>query len=143
MNFSSLVSGTCAALASVFGKIAFGNTIKNFVEEWNFENYLRRVVVEYTLRACSLSLVLLLNTFMLHFYIQALQKHGSIAATVSNTSVNMIVSSLLGYLLFAEILAKEWLVGAFLTLLGVFCIQKAVGEIVHREENKIQREKKE
>jgi len=58
---------------------------------------------------------------------KALEKHGTISATVSNTAVNVIVSSMLGYLCFGEVLGPEWVAGAFMSILGTYCIKRAVG----------------
>mmetsp|Transcript_13745 Transcript_13745/g.29735 ORF Transcript_13745/g.29735 Transcript_13745/m.29735 type:complete len:83 (+) Transcript_13745:123-371(+) len=68
--------------------------------------------------------MLLMNAFMIHYYVQALNISGTMVGTLVNTAVNLLCSSLFGWLLFDESLSLQWWIGASFMATGIYCIQR-------------------
>jgi uncharacterized membrane protein len=109
MNLStSLLSGSFAALASVFGKLAFNDSFSPLV------------------RLCALLSLLACNACMLTFFVRALRDAGSVIGTTVNACANVGMSAFLGVVFFDELekLTTQWMVGAAVALVGMFCLVK-------------------
>ena len=110
--YSSLLSGMFAAFACVSGKYAFNEEL------------------ELPSRFLSLVALFLSNALMLQFFVKGMREAGSVIGTTLNVFSNIIVSTILGVLLFDECsrLTKNWYLGATLAVLGVFCLSKGQQE---------------
>lgn len=116
-----LTSGCCAAVASACAKACFspGFIFQGLVQESQ--------VLEYLVRAIFGLALLGANTVMLHYYVLALGASSStIVPTVTNTAVNVLASSVLGVILFNEVLYTKWYLGALLSVIGLACVQYSV-----------------
>lgn len=84
------------------------------------------IIVLWIIRAVFAGLMLSLNGAMISLYVRALSTAGTLVGTVTNTAVNVLASSLLGQVIFGERVGSLWLMGAFITIIGIAFIQKAL-----------------
>jgi drug/metabolite transporter (DMT)-like permease len=104
----AVVSASCGSLASVFGKIAFGDAVT--------ENLLVRVMAGLC--------ILLFNSVMLSLYVQVLQEVSALQASLLAFVCNYLISTVIGILIFGESISPAWALGAFLMTLGALRISQ-------------------
>ena len=112
----ALASGFGAALASVFGKLAFDETLIRLHFEDQPES------VHLAIRGLCFVGIFLSNVVMMGLFARCLQRSTSLAATVSNCATNFCFTGVLGVLLFGEHLSATWLLGICSLLAGLFLI---------------------
>lgn len=105
----AVISASCGSLASVFGKIAFGDTVT--------ENLL---LVRVIAGLC----VLLFNSVMLSLYVQVLQEISALQASLLAFVCNYLISTGFGIVIFGESISPAWALGAFLMTLGALRISQ-------------------
>jgi drug/metabolite transporter (DMT)-like permease len=124
----STLAGTCAGLASVFGKLAMdGVWIQRFVEFCHSATTMTTVVEEYAgaaLRAGCFGMVFVCNMVMWNFFVKSMNLSSSVTATVVNSATNFFSSALLGHLLFAEPLPAAWWLGSAFIIAGLFFLAR-------------------
>ncbi|KAF5269965.1 hypothetical protein FQR65_LT05764 [Abscondita terminalis] len=107
-NYYSILSGTSAAAASLFGKLS-GLPI--------YQSYL------IILRFVFFVLMLICNGLVWTFYVKALQSsESSLGVTVLSAAVNYFLSVLFGYIIFGEVTSLMWWTGLSVILAGVILI---------------------
>lgn len=100
---SACVAGALGALASVAGKLAFGDSLDALI-----------------LRTLAGVVMLGLNALMMSFYVRSLRLSPStVAAIAVNSALNFICSGLLGRTFFGEVLPLRWWLGMLLIIGGV------------------------
>jgi len=127
----ALFSGTCAALGSLFGKIAFGNhdlidhmmvTINGMVLDM-FDIDVPLYYVGYICKTMVLLLFIVSNVLMWLFFSKAMALSTStVEATVVNMAANFIISGFIGRICFGEHASILFYVGLSFILLGLFII---------------------
>ncbi|CAI8021608.1 Transmembrane protein 42 [Geodia barretti] len=124
----AVAAGFCAAMASVFSKLAFeeeGATLKHITCPFVAESVCPSVVL--ALRVGSFILLFLSNAVMWALFVRALQGCGStVEAAVANSGSNFIFTALFGIFLFGESVSLMWWFGASLVVLGLVVIQHGV-----------------
>lgn len=125
----STLAGTCAGLASVFGKLAMdGVWILRFVEFCHSTTTMTTVVDEYAgaaLRAACFGMVFVCNMIMWNFFfVKSMNLSSSVTATVVNSATNFFSSALLGHLLFSEPLPAAWWLGSAFIIAGLFFLAR-------------------
>ncbi|XP_021339923.1 transmembrane protein 42-like isoform X2 [Mizuhopecten yessoensis] len=131
-NLMALLAGTMAALGSVFAKLAFnGDIILQGCE----------VVVDITvcgkvmwyLQGLCFGLIFVSNALMWTCFTKSLQLcPSSLEATVINTATNFIVSALIGWMFFHEILSLKWWIGSLLILSGLMLIHRGSDQTIQK-----------
>lgn len=112
----ALTSASCGSLASVCGKVAFGNT--NPFPSFN----------DYLVKVFFFALILLFNSIMLSLYIRVLQAVSALQASLLAFVCNYLVSTAMGILLFGENISSQWIFGAMLMTAGAIRIASKNGE---------------
>ena len=105
----AVISATCGSLASVCGKIAFG------------DSYTSSLPVRILFGVS----ILLFNSVMLSLYVQVLQEVSALQASLLAFVCNYLISTVVGILLFGESISPLWALGAFLMTLGALRISQA------------------
>ena len=123
-HITALVSGCFAALSSTLGKICFNN--ENFD---NFVSRLTKVLPTYFhhVESCLWWLVVLLfvlcNVAMWITFSRAMSESpNTIEVTSVNSAVNFLLSTLIGVILFNEVLSLSWCCGILLIGVGLYVI---------------------
>jgi uncharacterized membrane protein len=111
----AVLSASCGSLASVCGKVAFGN--ENPFPQFH----------DYIVRAVFFLLILVFNSVMLSFYIRVLQAVSALQASLLAFVCNYLVSSAIGLLLFGEHISVQWILGAMLMTAGAIRISVGGG----------------
>ncbi|XP_055701624.1 transmembrane protein 42-like [Phlebotomus papatasi] len=106
----AILSGLCAAGASVFGKLS--STVES------------QDVLGWTLKACCIIFMIILNTLVWTFFVKALHSGsgGSVGATVVSSGTNYFTSALLGWVIFGETTSLFWWFGTSLIITGIILI---------------------
>jgi drug/metabolite transporter (DMT)-like permease len=128
----AVISGFLAALASALGKAAFALR-ETFVEKCTqyYSNEKQQNFCSWAglgVCAAAFGCVILLNGAMLSFFLVAMQRSGSAAATVVNSTVNFLSAGLLGWIIFGETLSLQWWLGSLVIILGVSLISSSSSE---------------
>ncbi|GJQ79906.1 hypothetical protein Trydic_g12047 [Trypoxylus dichotomus] len=105
-QYFAILSGICAASASIFGKFS-GSPV--------LDDYLLARILFFTLMILS-------NTFVWMLLVKALQTSSSITAITMSTATNYLFSGICGYLIFGELTFSLWLLGTILILCGLMLI---------------------
>ncbi|KRT83906.1 hypothetical protein AMK59_4137 [Oryctes borbonicus] len=105
-QYNAVLSGICAASASIFGKFSGSPVLNDFL--------LARILI--------FSLMILSNAFVWALLVKALQENSSITAITISTATNYLFSGVCGYLVFGELTFSLWLVGTILILCGLMLI---------------------
>eukprot|EP01102_Stenamoeba_stenopodia_P005944 TRINITY_DN16655_c0_g1_i1.p2 TRINITY_DN16655_c0_g1~~TRINITY_DN16655_c0_g1_i1.p2 ORF type:complete len:157 (-),score=38.76 TRINITY_DN16655_c0_g1_i1:50-520(-) len=147
----AVLAGTNAALASVFGKLAFDSTLVRGVlhryvsEQSPVEIYffphttISLEILEYGLRALCFACLLISNAVMMNAFVKSMALTSSINATMINSSFNYFVTALFGFFLFGEKLTLQWWIGGFCILIGLYIVNLG---IQHEEQKKKENQKK-
>ncbi|KAJ8041536.1 Transmembrane protein 42 [Holothuria leucospilota] len=136
----ALSAGFCAASASVAAKFAFSS---QEMEE------LCVILLPYIstafdvdcswinplLRICALLVTLGLNGLMWTLFVKSMQLIGTLKATLTNTSSNLLSTAFLSWLIFDEQHSVRWFCGATLIVTGLLFMQYK-DERVSLEESK-------
>ncbi|KAK7873358.1 hypothetical protein R5R35_011389 [Gryllus longicercus] len=115
MYYNAVISGMCAALASLLGKLSG-------IFEWG------------SLDSAVLKIILLLAMFLSNacvwtFFVKALHSSkSSLSATVTSSATNYFCSALAGYLFFNEVTSLLWWAGTSLIIIGILVINRSQGE---------------
>lgn len=129
-----IVAGIAGALASVVGKFAFDGD--SAVVEIMHAGCTQVVpVTEVVCHGVALATrgglfacMLMLNVMMLNMSVKGLRISGSVTATVLTSAVNFILSAVLGFAFFGEVLPPLWWAGACLIIAGVLLVSQDGGE---------------
>jgi drug/metabolite transporter (DMT)-like permease len=142
----SALAGICAALASVFGKLAFdsqvilttisSSSVDSFLSSSLSPNGVTLEKLSYVLRALSFGLVIGTNALMMNFFVKSMSLTSSINATMINSSVNFFISAFLGCLLFGEALTMTWWIGGGFILIGLYVINHGMRREAREAEQK-------
>lgn len=138
------MAGTCAGLASVFGKLAVDgqwirqglSLLQGISEEYNTPHATASVGLEpmmglnfsgmeSALRGLCFASVFVCNMVMWNLFVKSMNFSSSVMATVVNSATNFFSSALLGHLLFAEPLPPSWWLGSGLIIAGLFFLAAA------------------
>lgn len=140
----AILAGLCAALASVFAKLAMASEstlalcqlTSKYLEEilllyeiTNASFYLISIldcdqIVSY-IRIICFGMIFLCNALMWTLFVKAMQKCSStVEATLINTASNLAFTAILGYLLFAENLSLLWWIGMSFIVIGMCLIMQ-------------------
>ena len=133
----AILAGTSAALASVFGKLAFDSNIvrgvlRDYVsssshsELFSSSTSVSSETLEYGLRALCFAFLLLSNAIMMNAFVKSMAKTSSINATMINSSFNYFVTALCGFFLFGEKLSLQWWIGGFCILIGLYIVNLGI-----------------
>lgn len=116
-------AGTCAALASVTGKLATGHLswLTSLVTGQYFWHL--ALLVRILLIGCTVAL----NGVMWTTFVEAMQFLNSSEASVLNVGTNILLSGALGWLLFGETVSAGWWCGASLIVSGVTLMHSVDG----------------
>jgi len=137
----STLAGTCAGLASVFGKLAFSEG------QWFIQRIAEALCLlgasspspspssskddsgclpplEAALRVGCFGMVFVCNMVMWNLFVKSMNFSSSVMATVVNSATNFFSSALLGHLIFAEPLPATWWIGSSLIVAGLFFLAK-------------------
>lgn len=121
----AVAAGFCAALASVFSKLAFeeeGATLRHITCSVLAESVCLSAVL--LLRVLCFLLLLLSNAVMWTLFVRALQGCGStVEAAVANSGSNFIFTALFGVFLFGEAVTQLWWFGVSLVVVGLVIMQ--------------------
>jgi drug/metabolite transporter (DMT)-like permease len=119
----SIICGLYGASAAIFGKIALSqNWIIDFFDEKCEKFNDSKFICTSFIRTVVFCLMLCLNTMMIATFLKALEKNSSLAVTVVSSSVNFILSGLLGGIFLQENIGLKWFIGASLVISGIFLI---------------------
>ncbi|XP_064393569.1 transmembrane protein 42-like [Halichondria panicea] len=135
----SVCAGLCAALASVNSKLALdqnGTTIKLAVPcNWlSKQNCFFMVIV---LRCVCVILMLVFNAAMWALFVRALNRCSStVEAAAVNSVSNFFFTAVFGKLLFGEVLALLWWLGASVILFGLVMINYGSSDQVTQQTDK-------
>eukprot|EP00386_Alphamonas_edax_P009804 GDKI01032102.1.p2 GENE.GDKI01032102.1~~GDKI01032102.1.p2 ORF type:complete len:179 (+),score=53.41 GDKI01032102.1:79-615(+) len=141
--FESLVSSSCAAFASCAAKLAFDFSETSLVAiasqkiaEAAPPNYygIVSLYAAWPLRGVMVVAMILLNSLMLKYYVDAMKRWSALQATVLNFALNFLLSALVGNALFGEHLPFKWWLGASLITCGVFLISTEKIKVPERPE---------
>lgn len=77
----------------------------------------------WAIRILFIVLQLLLNSFMLHYFVRSMRESNSLLASTYNQCFSIILAGVSGYLCFNEILPSSWIVGVLFIMAGVCFIQ--------------------
>jgi len=135
------LSGLCAAVASVFGKVGLSDangTVVSFVvhcmcgteiaSSYDVDDgggdylFTCNSLVTYGTRGIFVIAMLLINAIMMGSFLEGLQESGSVAAVALSTAANFSASAILGIVLFGENVNEVWLVGFLMILAGIFLL---------------------
>jgi len=144
----AIVAGTCAALASVFGKMAFDSSIvmgylQSYVSssphlELFSGTSVSAETIAYSLRALCFVFLLLSNAIMMNAFVKSMAKTSSINATMINSSFNYFVTALFGFFLFGEKLSLQWWIGGFCILIGLYIVNLGIQQETESKKKKKQ-----
>ncbi|KAL6061158.1 hypothetical protein QOT17_013075 [Balamuthia mandrillaris] len=149
------LAGSCAAMASVFGKLAMDSSIAQNtwlpLAGWSLttlnttssfsldDNAILFSVLDHsislldgvviTLRLLCFGLFFLSNLLMWNMFVKSLNNtSSSLVPTVINTATNFFLSAVLAWLLFDESLSWSWAFGASFILVGLVLISRSTTE---------------
>ncbi|CAG8463329.1 7200_t:CDS:2 [Ambispora leptoticha] len=127
----SILSGSFAALASVFAKLftdtrtkffaeyLCGSTLKEFLILGCTKDDDSEIGIIYPIRMLCFALIFLCNALMWTFFTKALNaSSSSVQVTVVNSAMNFCMTAILGKLIFSEELRAQWWLGALLIVIG-------------------------
>jgi uncharacterized membrane protein len=119
----AILSGTSAALASVFGKLAMDDEFVDHVVRGSnlFDARLEANAVLAT-RALCFAMIFASNAIMMSLFAKSMDLVGSVAATVTNSATNFTLSGLLACVIFGESLSLRWWLGSLSILVGIVLI---------------------
>ena len=112
--FLAILSATCGALASVFGKIAFDSA---FIDKHSLNSY--------PVKGILVIIILSLNAIMLSLYVRVLQAVSALQASLLAFVCNYMISTAFGVLVFGESISLKWSAGAILMTAGAIRVAKA------------------
>lgn len=139
--YYSVAAGLLAAMASLFGKLAFeGDTLASCLSwAWRYAGVPESATVlgglvglaelKAAAQAASFGLIFLCNALMVNFSSKSLDLCASaVLAVVTSTGLNFFFSAAFGFLFFGEPLNLQWVVGASFILVGLWFINAAAKE---------------
>ncbi|CAB4424570.1 hypothetical protein RhiirA5_429059 [Rhizophagus irregularis] len=137
----SILSGTFAALASVFAKLftdvrtflilqylcdVIGNDTFFKCEEILNEIKEDTNWIMYLIRIFCFGSIFICNALMWTFFTKALNKSSSsLQVTVLNSATNFCMTAILGNIIFGETLSLQWWFGASLIVIGTLLVNKS------------------
>ena len=104
------VAALCATLGGTFAKLAFTDD--------------QVLILKITFFIFSIGL----NTFQLSMFVDIMHDIGSVKATFLIKAIECCITALIGYLLFAEHLSLNWVIGTVLILIGFYKLQTTENE---------------
>lgn len=107
-----VAAGSFGALAAVCGK--FAGLCGRLPAPW-----------DWVARAGFYTLLVVCNATMMTCYVRSLRRLPSLQATLLSTSSNILITGLLGWLLFSEALPPRWFGGVALIIGGLYLISHA------------------
>jgi len=110
----AILSASCGSLASVCGKIAFDSSENSLLVRFGIDSLITKILVGL--------LILFFNSVMLSLYIRVLQAVSALQASLLAFVCNYLVSTVIGLVLFGEIISYRWIAGAMLMTLGAIRI---------------------
>ncbi|CAG8445279.1 14719_t:CDS:2 [Funneliformis caledonium] len=137
----SILSGTFAALASVFAKLftdartfVVAQYLCNIIVNENCEDILNETIRVKFLRICCFGSIFICNTLMWTFFTKALNKSSSsLQVTVLNTATNFCMTAVLGNIIFGEILSLQWWIGASLIVIGTLLVNDRKDQMKNKD----------
>jgi drug/metabolite transporter (DMT)-like permease len=141
---ASVFAGVLGAVGSSIGKLAFdGNSSAvELTTSWcaskvqdgslNQETCSRFIFIFRSLLAICMVMI---NGVMLGVYVRAMQKEGSLPATVTNFGASFVASGLIGYFIFSEPLNIYWCCGANLISIGIYLVAYAAPSALPPSDN--------
>ncbi|KAL6072609.1 hypothetical protein QOT17_005430 [Balamuthia mandrillaris] len=157
------LAGSCAAMASVFGKLAMDSSIAQTtwrpLAGWSLtnlntttssfsldDNAILFSVLDHSislldgfviaLRLLCFGLFFLSNLLMWNMFVKSLNNtSSSLVPTVINTATNFFLSAVLAWLLFDESLSWTWAFGASFILVGLVLISRSTTEEVEEKQS--------
>eukprot|EP00026_Physarum_polycephalum_P021188 Phypoly_transcript_24271.p1 GENE.Phypoly_transcript_24271~~Phypoly_transcript_24271.p1 ORF type:complete len:167 (-),score=13.51 Phypoly_transcript_24271:54-479(-) len=130
-------AGSCAAFASVFGKLAVNTNIVlqpvlyllSFVLDLGVHvTNDTLVIISQALRPLFIGLIVLSNILMWNMFTKAMDSCGSVSATVINTAANFFFTAIFGRVFFAEPLSLMWGLGATCIMIGLAIMHKGTSD---------------
>ncbi|ESN99695.1 hypothetical protein HELRODRAFT_185801 [Helobdella robusta] len=136
----SVMAGVFAACASISAKFAMSTFIHDVCFEFmsssvtdvspehstpsklNYEHICYYPSMLF--RVSCFAFVFICNGLMWTFFTKSLQLTNSLTATIINSSVNLFLTALVGWLLFEEVLNTMWVLGSAFIVVGLVIIQK-------------------
>lgn len=119
----AILSGSCAAAASLFGKLSGLPSIEDHP----------------LLRILFFILMLICNANVWTLYVKALQSaSSSLVATVTSTATNYILSAIIGILIFKEVTSLLWWTGIGFIISGLLLVLK---DQIKKEDTVLQKAK--
>ncbi|XP_071824480.1 transmembrane protein 42-like [Apostichopus japonicus] len=135
-------AGLCAATASVVAKFAFSSSEADRLCSFLLQLYFPNVeptdkwtLMSPVLRIVCFLLMLSFNGVMWTMYVKSMQMIGTIQATLTNTSSNLLATAFLGWLMFGEIHSIWWFFGATLIVTGLMFMQRGSKDPISEEDH--------
>ncbi|WIA34191.1 hypothetical protein OEZ86_012549 [Tetradesmus obliquus] len=107
------VAGLLGAAAAAFGKFGFAACSSHFT------GALLGAKACHVAAYCTMAVI---NAAMTALFVRSLRRLPSLQATVLSTAANMAATGLLGHLLFAEAISRQWAAGIALVSAGLLLI---------------------
>uniref|UniRef100_A0A383VPK9 EamA domain-containing protein n=1 Tax=Tetradesmus obliquus TaxID=3088 RepID=A0A383VPK9_TETOB len=111
------VAGLLGAAAAAFGKFGFAACSSHFT------GALLGAKACHVAAYCTMAVI---NAAMTALFVRSLRRLPSLQATVLSTAANMAATGLLGHLLFAEAISRQWAAGIALVSAGLLLICMSV-----------------
>mmetsp|Transcript_28561 Transcript_28561/g.39306 ORF Transcript_28561/g.39306 Transcript_28561/m.39306 type:complete len:141 (-) Transcript_28561:185-607(-) len=129
--FHTLLCGLCGSIGSLLGKLALNGdldfhkvivrncqTLSHSLPECS--SFCSKI--SYLVRASLFCLMIFFNIIATSSFLKALERNASLPVTVVSSSINFLMSGLIGWLAFNETVSLKWFSGAGLILIGVLLI---------------------
>lgn len=124
MNSNVVFCGAFGSVASIVGKIALSdNWLVNTLRTYLCDNtVVSCYIIEWPIRAIIFALMFSCNALMISNFLKALEKNGSLQVTVMSSSINFVLTGLLGTLVMNETVSLMWYVGALMVSVGIYLV---------------------
>ena len=133
--------GIAGAVGSLCGKLALSEHVAMdvctvYLSDISFLSTGYCTVFSLAFRAVFFVLMLTFNALMLSNFLIALEKKGSLMVVIVSSSMNIILTGVMGQTILGEDVSDQWYVGAFVMLIGVALI--AFSQDTRKEKIRIQ-----
>ena len=126
-HIDAFLSGFCAALGGLMAKLG--------LTDFSFQNL---DLTDSVLRLLCLVITVFLNIAMFTFFARALTTCKSgIEASLINTATNLVVTGLLGHVIFSEALDLYWWMGTVLITAGGYFVMSAEDRNLQEPKDKL------
>eukprot|EP00088_Acartia_fossae_P008798 TRINITY_DN14221_c0_g1_i2.p1 TRINITY_DN14221_c0_g1~~TRINITY_DN14221_c0_g1_i2.p1 ORF type:complete len:131 (+),score=6.37 TRINITY_DN14221_c0_g1_i2:118-510(+) len=126
-HLDAFLSGLCAALGGLMAKLG--------LTDFSFQNL---DLTESLVRLLCLVIMVLLNISMFTFFARALTTCKSgVEASLINTATNLVMTGLLGHVIFSEVLDLSWWLATLFITVGGYFVMSSEDANLHPINDKI------